>query len=618
MSAGTVLHSDRARSDDRSEPADGDFGSDPVPHDSTLARVRRFGLVVLAAQFVGLVLWSAVLANRYALSYDFAAYHQAWWLIGHGNLDPFDTITGFPLWADQAELLLWPLSFLGVLWPHAVTQLWVQDAAVVGAEAVAFLWICDMAAGPRTVRIRQPLPTVIAACGLVLLVVDPWLYWAASFDFHMEPFGALFLLLAARTLYRDPADKKVWIWVALALACGDVVATFVVALGLSAVLAGRRWWRPGLLIAAAGVIWSLVIVVLGANKSSGLAAYSYLVAVHPGNNHAVPGLPQIATAVIGHPGRVTAILWDRRLGLYASLATGGLVGVLSPWALVMTVVVLLENGLNHSLGFLTPGFQELLLLVLIPVGTVDVLVRLGRRRPRWAAVAAVLLAANALLWSALWLPRTANQWLRVSPAAASALKSVQHRIGATDEVMASQGIAGRFSNRKWIYSILIPGAIPVHTATVWVIVAPEQGVETVPVPVSDAVIAELAGPLHATLVSDAAGVWAFRWSPPPGTRSLTVPSAVPTVEAWTTTGAAGKSTTAGPSADWRAVGTGQPGYVVAGDYWREPPGHYQVTVELSTTVPVHVEVWNATGNVLLARRDVPPTNGFAAESLTVD
>ncbi|MHB8498559.1 MAG: DUF2079 domain-containing protein [Acidimicrobiales bacterium] len=617
MSAGTVLHPDQVPVGDRSEPADGDFGSDPVLPSGGLALIRRIGLVVLAAQLVGLVVWSAVLADRYALSYDFAIYHQAWWLIGHGNLYPFDTANGFPFFKSHGEVLLWPLALLGGVWPHSVTLLVVQDAALVGAEAVAFTWLCDLALPCGSNIYWRRLPVMLAGVGLVLLVADPWLYWAGSSDFHLEVVGLLFVLLAARTLYRDPADKKVWIWVALALACGDVVTTYVIAIGLSGAVAGRQWRRPGLLLTVAALVWSLVLATIGANAGSGLAGgYGYLAATSP--SPAALSLVGLATGVAGHPGRVVSVLWNRRLDLYAAVSAGGLVGVLSPWVVVAAVLVLLENGLNQYLGFVAPSFQDSLLYVLIPVGTVDVLVRLARRRPRWAAVAAVLLAANALLWSALWLPRTANQWLRVSPAAAVALGSVQHRIGATEEVMASQGIVGRFSDRKWIYSILTPGAIPVHTATVWVIVAPDQGVETVPVPVSDAVIAELAGPLHATLVSDAAGVWAFRWSPPPGTRSLTVPSAVPTVEAWATTGAAGKSTTTGPSVDWRAVGNGQPGYVVAGDYWREPPGHYQATVELSATVPVHVEVWNATGNVLLARRDVPPTNGFTAVSLTVD
>ncbi len=508
---------------------------------------------------------------------------------------------------------------LGAVWPHAVTQLWVQDAAVVGAETVAFLWLCDLAGGARGGRIRPPLPAVLASCGLVLLVADPWVYWTVSFDFHMEPFGALFLLLAARSLYRDPGSRRVWIWIALALACGDVVATLVVALGLSAALAGRTWWRPGLLVAAAGVLWTLVIAALGANKSSGLVVgYSYLTAASPGTIGSSPGLAQISSSIISHPARVAGILWSRGLDLYASVAAGGLIGILSPWVVVVTVVTLLENGLNHYLGFLTPGFQEFLLLVLVPVGSVDILARVARLRPRWAVVGSVLLAVNAVAWSVVWMPNTASHWLRVSPAAASALRSVQHQIGPTDEVIASQGVSGRFSNRTWIYPILAPGALPVRATTVWVIVAPDQGIETLSVVSSDALIAELAGPLHASLVSDRAGVWAFRWSPPPGTHSLTVPSEVPTVPAWATTGAAGKSVTTGPPADWRAVGTGRAGYVVSGDYWRVPPGQYRATVELSATIPVHVEVWDATGGILLGRRDLPATDGFTAVSLEVD
>ena len=38
-----------------------------------------------------------------------------------------------------------------------------------------------------------------------------------------------------------------------------------------------------------------------------------------------------------------------------------------------------------------------------------------------------------------------------------------------------------------------------------------------------ALIGELAGPLHATLVAHANGVWAFRWRPPPGVHSVVVP-----------------------------------------------------------------------------------------------
>ena len=604
------------------EQVDGDSGppdGDSAPDTAGLGLVRRIGLVVLAVQLLGLFVWSSVLVNRYALTWDFAAYHQVWWLLGHGNLDPFNTSTGVPLWAGQAEFLLWPLALLGDIWPHTVTQLWVQDLAIVGAEAVAFLWMCDLAGTLRGPRVRPSLPILLAATGLVLLVADPWVYWTVSFDFHMEPIGTLFVLLAGRTLYRNPSDRRIWLWVVLALTCGDVVTTFVVALGVSGMLAGQAWRRMGFQIAAVGLAWSLVIVAFGANKAAGLVGnYAYLATPSGAGPGAGLSLGQIATGALGHPGRVAGVLWSRWLGIYASVSAGGLIGVVSPWVVVAAVLAVLENGLNHNLGFLAPGFQEILLLVLLPLGTVNVLVRLARRRPRWASVLAVVVAGNAIAWSAVWLPQTADRWLRVSPAAAAALASIQRQIPTADEVVVSQGVAGRFSERTWVYSILEPGNVPVHASTVWVIVAPAEGVETAPIPVSDALISELAGSLHATLVIHDAGIWAFRWNPPPGTRVLHVPSSVPTVAAWTTPGPAGRSVTTGLSADWRAVGTGGPGYVVAGDYWRELPGHYQATVELSTSVAVYVEVWDATGNVVLARRDIPPTNGFTAVSLAID
>jgi len=583
----------------------------------SLERVRRVGMVVLGLQLVGLLVWSTVLANRYALNWDFAIYHQAWWLIGHGSLHPFDTLNGFPFLDNHGEVLMWPLALLGLLWPHAVTLLWVQDAALVGAELVAFTWMCDLASGPDGCRLRGRLPALLAAIGLILLVADPWVYWTASWDFHLEVVALLFVLLAARSLYRDPESRAVWLWAALALACGDVVATYLLAVGLAGVLAGPRWRRQGILLALVAVAWSLVLAAAGANAGSGLASgYGYLAAASAAP--AALGPLGIVTGVVGHPVRVAGVLWDRRLDLYAAVVPGGLLGVLSPWAVVAVVLVLAENGLHHYLGFVAPGFQDSLLYILIPVGTVDVLARLGSRWPRWAVAAALVVAVNAVAWSAVWLPRTEGQWLRVSPAAAATLNSVQQRIPADDEVVASQGVVGQLSGRRWAYAVFGPTSLPVHTSTVWVIVAPSQGIEPATVPVSDALIAELAGPLHATLVTHDAGIWAFRWMPPPGTHTLAVPSAVPTIAAWTTTGPAGSSVTTGPPADWRAVGTGGSGYVVAGDYWRELPGSYQATVELSTSVGVHVEVWDATGNVLLARRDVPPTNGFAAVTLAVD
>ena len=60
------------------------------------------------------------------------------------------------------------------------------------------------------------------------------------------------------------------------------------------------------------------------------------------------------------------------------------------------------------------------------------------------------------------------------------------------------------------------------------------------------------------------------------------------------------------------------GYVLARDYWREPRGHYEIRVTLASTAPVNVEVWNATGDALLARRIVPATAALNTVTLVAN
>ncbi|HLG93090.1 MAG TPA: DUF2079 domain-containing protein, partial [Acidimicrobiales bacterium] len=370
-----------------------DAPAGPAPD---LGWLRRVGLGLLGLQLAGLLAWSAVLASRYALARDFAIYHQVAWLVAHGHLDPFDTVDGFPFWRSHGELLVWPLGLLQAALPWDATLLWVQDLCLVGAEAVAFLWLCDLAPAPPVARAGRRLPALLAAAGLVLLVADPWIYWAASWDFHLEVVGALFTLLAARELYRRPEGRRLWLWVGLALACGDVVATYLVGIGLGGVLAGRRWRRAGLLVALAAAAWAAALSLAGANRASGLVTgYGYLATGGP-TAPARLGLGQLAAGVLRHPQRVAQVVWARRLDVYAALGPAGVVGVASPWALPAAALVLAENALNRYLGFLVPGFQDLLVFLLVPVGTVAVLAALARRRRRWVAWGAAALAANAL------------------------------------------------------------------------------------------------------------------------------------------------------------------------------------------------------------------------------
>lgn len=592
-------------------------------------RVRRMGYVVLALQLVGFLVWNQVRADRFALTWDFSIYYQAWWLIGHGHLDPFDTLNRFPFWANHGEFLLWPLSVLGDVWNSPAALIDLQAVGLVGAEAVAFGWLCDIArsvgtptssaiGGLKSGNVER-LSTVLTVAGLVLLVANPWIYWAESFDFHLEVVGVAFVVLTGRQLHRDPARRRVWVWVALSLASGDVVATYLVGVGLGAALAGRRWRRTGLAVAAIAIAWTVVLTVLHANRgSSVIANYGYLAVGATTAGTGQLALTQLVEGVARHPQDALRVLWHRRLDIYGSVASCGLVGIVSPWVAAAALIVLAENALNRGFGFGVPGAQSTIVYVLLPVGTVQVLAMLGRRRRRPAMVLAAVVAIVSVGWGAVWLPRTAGQWVRVSPGAASVLASVRRQVPTDDEVIVSPGIAGPFAGRRFVYPMFGTGRYRVQTTPTWFVIAPSQGIELASVDVADALVAELAGPLHARLVAHGSGIWAFRWVPPPGTHHLVVPAHPPTLGAWSSTGAAGRVMLGGPEADWRAVATGPAGYVVSHDYWTEPPGHYRATVTLSTTVPVNVEVWNATGGVLLARRSIPASSGMEAVTLPVD
>ena len=95
-----------------------------------LSRVRRIGYAVLALQLAGFLTWSTLLYHRFALTFDFSIYHQAWYEIAHGNLDPYNSEQGFPFWRTHCEFMLWPLALLYWVWPHDVVLLWLQDIGV--------------------------------------------------------------------------------------------------------------------------------------------------------------------------------------------------------------------------------------------------------------------------------------------------------------------------------------------------------------------------------------------------------------------------------------------------------------------------------------------------------
>ena len=580
----------------------------PAP-DVPLLQVRRIGSVILGLKLAVFGFWSLLLYRHFALTPDFAQYQQAWYLIAHGHLNPYDTVGNFVFWQNHAEFIMWPLALLYWVFPNGVLLLWVQDAGVVGAELVAFLWLCEIAQRYRP----GPDARWLAGAGLVLLAVNPWSWWTISFDFHAECLAILFTALLARDLANG--RRRAWVWVIPLLSCGDVAGTYIVGLGLGMLMASRKARMRGAVMAGLGVAAVLFISAIHGNKGSGhgLQAYNYLAA--PGHTGPL-SLPGLAAGLATHPVAVLAKVWSKRLDLWANLASSGFLGLGFLPVLPVLLVVILSNDLFRGFLFSEPLFQSLPIYVLLPVGTVAVLGWLTRRYRRAGLLLTSLVAVQAIGWAVVWAPQTPPQWLRVPGSTAATLAAIQARIPASAAVFASQGVVGRFSSRDDVRPL--NGHLPIRPGQDWFVFAPWAGIETQTTAGAMTFANQLASSLHATLVTDANDVWVFRWSPPPGLRRLRVPSSTSSLPAWTAPGAAGRAVLTGPPSGWHVTSTGRPGYVADRLEWHRPPGRYQASVILSATGPVNVEVWNNTGDTLLGRRSIPATNGIQTITMPVD
>lgn len=597
-----------------------------------LRLVRRAGYAVLAAQFLAMCAWTALLYHRYALTWDFSVYHQPWYLIAHGHLDPWTSVESLPFWRNDSEFSIWALAPLWWIWPHDVMLQWAQNAGVVAAEALAFSWICDLIArrgaaapaapagaappappGRGATPAARPGPArLLAVTGLLLLAASPWIWWSVSFDFHMESVALPFAVLLARDLSRG--RRRMWAWVPPILGAGAPEAVYVAGIGLGGVLAGRGMRLRGAALTAVSVAYSGLIVALHGDSGAPLARhYGYLaIGVTASYLHgrvatgANLTTAQMVRGIALHPHRILVAAWQKRTDITAALLPGGLLGIAWRPLLPLITLALLESVLSAGWRFAQPSFQLLPVYILVPVGTLAILAGLAARRRRTALAVAGILIAQAACWAAIWGPQLPGHWLRVSRPAAAELAAIQARIPPDAAVTASQGVLGPFSGRLIVHALVDSGTTPVTRPATWFVITPSAGTELQATASAMALIGQLAGPLHARLIAHGAGVWAFRYVPPPGQRYLRLPAATAPVPAWAAAGATGHPVTSGPPAAWYAAGGGRAGYITDGMAWLVPPGQYQAAVSLAASGPVNVEVWDNNGHSrLLARRRLP-------------
>ena len=578
-----------------------------------LRRARVTGLTLLGLEFLALGWWSSVLDGRSELGWDFAIGYQPVYLITHGHLDPFSTSTGSFYYQIHAEFIQWLVAVAWRVWPYPEMLSWIQDAAIVGAEVVVFCWACDAIARSELRHQLQPSAPFIAGTALLLLIADPWIIWVASFDYHTEVLGTFFALVCMRSLVRD--KRRAWLYALLTLACGDVAITYLLGVGISALVAGRRWSRRGTVLVLVSAAATLAVAYTHNDLGSGVqTAYNYLVGAHGIPSSKNVSLMRLVTSLFERPWRPAAALFGHRVDILADTLPGGFIGMFTPWTFATSAMALVENGLHPSNAFISPAFQDFLVYVTVPLGTVLIVLALGRSPRLWirrcAVVLALLTVADALGWAVVWFPQAGTRWLRISSSTGQVLDTVERRIPVSDEVIASQGIEGAFAGRRWVYPIFqLPSRFPVRTRAVWFVVAPAQGIEVEPAHSADEMLGDLSGSLGASLIYSGSGVWLFRWTPPRATRSVSFSALASDVPAWSVSGPASVPVTSGPPSHWYVTSNGRSGYVIDHAYWYEVPGSLEANVKLASTGSVNVEVWDATRSVLLARARVPATDG---------
>ena len=576
---------------------------------------RTFYVVsgLLMVQLALFLVWSQVETSRFLLNIDAAQYEQAWYLIAHGVMDPVDSMKAAFFWQDHSVFLFWGAAPLWYVWPHPVTLLWLQDIFAVAAEFVGVLWMGDSIAVASFGAGGERRKAAMLVCGALLFLADPWITWSISNDFHVEVFSVFFVVLAARDFKNG--RRRAWLWVLLAMGTGNLAATYLIGLGLSAALAGAAWRRRALVVAALGLGWAEFCSLIHGDLGSAFIGYHYLMPQVGGLRKG--SLTSVALGVLKHPGAAVSMVWGYKLSIWADLSSGGFVGALSPWAFGVPLIVMAENALNAIPNYISPntGYQNFPEYIFVPVGTILVCLALygsaSARRRRAAAV--VLVSATLMVcgWGVTWYPSTVSQWLRVPSDAAQVLTQVAAQIPPDAEVIASQGIFGDFSWHRYVYNVTdVVEQIPFNSDDVWFVIAPDVGIEVQSPTNAMALIATVASLPGVQLVRHSAGVWAFHWIRRDPYRALAVRQDATGVPAYASAGSSGSVVTWGGSRQWFVQATHRPGYVVSQDYFDEvTTGTYAATVDLDARGPLNVEVWNATTNQILARASGLVTSG---------
>jgi hypothetical protein len=494
---------------------------------SRLPDARKASYVVMVALFLAMCAWSAFQWHRGGDGQDISDFNQSAWLIIHGTFNPYSSVSGGGTFLqNHFALFLYPLLAVYALHPGGLTLLYLQDLACALASLVAIIWIIELfehqLAESVPIITRRFATLCVAGC-LAMLAFDPWLWQGISFDFHMEAFSALFLVLAGRSFWRRRQVMAI-LWCVLALTTSDYAALFVLALGVCVLAAGTGVRRWGLVTVGMGTCWILLVGALGDNQGDNLQAYAYIT-----GTAGTVTTPQLAWAMVAHPEKWTSMLASKPLDLYRNLVPTGLLSVFSPWSFAVVLSVIVPAALLPSAIFIESGFQTLPAEIFGLCGSVFLVLWIGRVvGRRWSAARARLVMSMLCLAvfvqfigiAVVLLPRIPAFWIRVSDAQGEAIQKAENLIPESAEVIASMPVMGHFSGRQWVFASIQPGQVfPIERHDIFIVVAPSAGIISMEPALSQQAIAD-AERFGARPVLDENGITVLEWRPPLGRHTV--------------------------------------------------------------------------------------------------
>ena len=218
----------------------------------------------------------------------------------------------------------------------------------------------------------------------------------------------------------------------------------------------------------------------------------------------------------------------------------------------------------------------------------------ARRHRRTALLLAGLVVVQAVGWTAMWLPRTPGQWLRVSAPAAATLAGVESSypgLGRSDR------LAG--GHRPVLRPCRHPGADGPGPGRAggetWFVIAPTAGIEVAEHRKPDGAHRRNWPALHATLIDAGERRMGVSLASAAGGAQMVVPDGMVPLPAWAPGGCGTCHPDRAGQRLARRLDRGQ-GYVCDGLEWLKRAGSYEASVTLSASGPVNVEVWNNNGD----------------------